>query len=293
MKKRLISFILAVILCTTLCIPVLAVETATQDEAFFGYTFDEEYSRNGDYILSSYYCGQPQRQYTIKQNDKNIYVTDLMARSLSSSYTIPSAKNYTSYAPILAADRWASAGDIYYKDASVVGAVQAIMMAYGNNRTAEVLVSVDVDTPFDELVAFLVSFIVGEKFEKWAEAAGYELAGWMGALAGTLVGEAAADITDGLIKDAFTNTVEAQETVWDFKATPKMDSGFGNSVVLEEMGSSFIVHYSDTKEWDNWHEGFTLYDWAYDRFARIIWDELFPYINFPGVSRLAPVFGED
>ena len=97
-------------------------------------------------------------------------------------------------------------------------------------------------------------------------------------------------VINGLIVDAFIETVPAIETEWKFKATPKIGNTFGTSAILEDQGQSFLIYLPDQSEWDNQEEGVTLYNWASLLFAQTVWDALFSDAPCPGVERFVSTF---
>ena len=282
--------ILSLSIIFSLCVPVLATGVASdidQNEDFFGYTFDEHMDEDGNYIIISYYNGQIQSRYTIGNGEADILVEKIESGIWENTYTISNAVTV----PIVPmADRWASAGSIYYKDSASVGTVQAIMMAYGTTRSTELELNVPSNSPFDDVVAFISSFLISEGLAKWAMAAGASVSTYGASLLMAVISSLGSSVINGLIVDAFIETVPAIETEWKFKATPKIGNTFGTSAILEDQGQSFLIYLPDQSEWDNQEEGVTLYNWASLLFAQTVWDALFSDAPCPGVERFVSTF---
>lgn len=291
MKKTLISLFLTLILVSSLCVPALATDVQTplrSTASYYGYTFTESFDSDGNCTIFSYYNGQLQKKYTIEQGKDFIRVDKMDSGIWKITYTLESANKRSSIVPM--ADRWASAGNIYYNESDTVGTVNAIMMAYGSNRTVEIPLDVEEDTPFDDVAVFIANVLIYEGLSKWAAVAGITVMSLSASILTAAIACIGATVIVGVITTAFTETIPASETVWKFRATPQIGSTFGTSEILENQGSSFIVYMPDSSEWQSWEEGYTLYDWAYPLFAQRVWSALFPQDTYPGVSRFASVF---
>lgn len=292
MKRKMVSFILCIAMCMSLAIPAFAVDKADEEnnkESFFGYTFTEQMLANGDWVIESYYNGQIQKRYTIVCGDDNILVENKSEQVQKENYTIPKVNTSTTYNVVTndaRAEQWAHKGYINYSPttSSYPGTVRAYIMAYGNSKTTTLPLEVKKNTPFDDVVSIITSYVISEGFSKLIIAAGYAVTTWAGAFVVAIAAAASAEIVEGVIRDAFTEKVKAFVTTWDFKATPFMENDIGDTVYLRSLGTTTVFQYSDGNKWDEFEDGVTFKDWQKTSLARSAWSAMFPNIAMPVVK---------
>lgn len=290
--KKIICLLLSIVMSTQLCGYGFALETQdTSDraESLFGYTFTEQQLSTGEYVIESYYEGQPNKRYIIADESPVIHVQCISPKLKQGDYTIEKPNIVREYL-MTRAERWASLGYIYYSDTTTdyPGPVRAYIMAYGNSRVTTCPVSVEAQTPFDDVVSFLTSFIIAEGFAKYAAIAGFTVTGWAGALLASIVGTVGAQVINGIIIDAFTDKVDSYVTDWDFKGTPFTETDMGDTVYLREQGSTCLMRYSDNIDWDEVETDITISNWKeHKSFARNMWAKMYPNTPYPGVEKYA------
>lgn len=284
--KRILSLSLALIMVITLCAPASALgiieEDTSMQNPMYGYTFIETELPDGNVEIRSYYNGEFRKKYTIRPGETTI----LVERAASGeTYAINSAESVARIVPAAStyAERWASCGYINYADHSITGEVRAYVMAYGNNEMVELPLDVQASSPFDDVVAVLASFILSYGLDAILESKFPGSSQIARGILSSILGERGVAVINGLIQSAFTDTVKAYVTDWDFKATPFMDSGTGGTVYLYDQGKTQLIMHTGNVEWDETSEGFTAYDWRHETLALRVWNKMFPYYTCPGI----------
>lgn len=281
--KKILSLCLVLVMALTLCTPAFANEVSCQ-EPMYGYTFVETELPNGDVEIRSYYNGEFQKKYTIQLKKATI----LVERATSGeTYTINSAESVARIVPrasayLERAEQWASCGYINYSTHLTLGKVKAYVMAYGNSETTELPLNVKKSSPFDDIVVFLASFILSTRLDKLLEAKYHGASQIARALLSSILAERGVAVSNGLIQSAFTDTVKAYITEWDFKATPSTSGG--DTVYLYNQGKTQLIMHTGNVEWDETSEGFTVYDWKHSTLALRLWNEMFPDFTCPGIA---------
>lgn len=114
--KKIICLLLSIVMSTQLCGYGFALETQdTSDraESLFGYTFTEQQLSTGEYVIESYYEGQPNKRYIIADESPVIHVQCISPKLKQGDYTIEKPNIVREYL-MTRAERWASLGYIYY-----------------------------------------------------------------------------------------------------------------------------------------------------------------------------------
>ena len=284
--KKILSLSMALIMVFTLCAPASALgiieEDISMQEPIYGYTFIETKLANGNVELRSYYNGEFQKKYTIQPGAMTILVESAAS---DEPYTINSAVSVMRTVPAVApnAERWAACGYINYNEHVTKGEVRAYVMAYGNSETKEVPLNVQESTPIDNVVAFLTSYILSHGLDLILESKYPGASQIARGIVSSIIGERGVAVINGIIQSAFTDTVKAYITDWDFKATPFMDSGVGDTIYLYNQGRTQLIMHTGNVEWDETSEGFTVYDWRHSTLALNAWNAMFPGYTCPGI----------
>ena len=296
MMKRTIGAILALVMCMSLCAPAFATEIIeSEDEVklqtadFYGYTFTEMQLANGDYVICSFYEGQPQKCYTIPKNGGDILVEYVGRSETSGNYTIERPQIvWHEVEPLsaeaVAANRWAYLGWINYEDHPLAGTVRGQVSCNGTTRRAADDIDEPKNTLLDDMVASVAAFLVDAGVVKIIEIYGGRVNA-AGALVISLLSEHGVNVVSGKIDRAVSDTVETYITDWDFKVSPFIEGVSGTSVYLYEMGVSELILYNDTNEWETEDDDVTRSTWTEKpSFARAAWEEMYPDYTYPGVD---------
>jgi len=288
--RKVIALALAIVTIFSISSPVAAAEikgSGSEGASCFGYTFTERNLGDGRYEMDSYYKGEYQKTYTIEKGNPKIYV-EIKGPSAAAEeqtrnvYVIQGVEIQNAQGISPQAERWASLGYINYNNHALAGDIKAYLMTYGTNMHAKREISVKADTPFDDFVATLSSFIISEGVDVILKELGYAVSGTAEGFALSILGNLGVKVLKGIIKTFFTTTVEVVETTWDFKATPNTSGG--STIYLRDLGTTVLFMYEDNIEWDQMEEGFTLSNWKHSGLARLVWEEMYPSYNYPGVK---------
>lgn len=296
--KKLISIVLSLAMCLTLCAPAFAADADKKDTALStlsmsadgqSLSFDLQEVDNGEYELKFYMNGELIRIHTIAPG-RTIETLDCKTKKVSTmdipSCEVATVEDNVTRAPV----RWTHLGYMHFKYSSVYDceSAAAVSCRATDSYASTYSVNTGVSRTVDSAVTLVVGVILSELIAPYIAAAGALAAAQ--AIVAAMIVENNASVIGDTISGIFVDSYDC--TVTDYMiSTQVVGTGISSSEKVTYEGVLYTVDYGNesyaTEAADN--DYYTPETWKHPMFARYIWNDSLPGSpTFPGIYTTYP-----